>query len=123
PDLDEQPFEIETTSDFAEGLRRVATRLFELVLLDLQLPGTAGLDAFIKLQAAAPQVAVILLTDTSRDELGHEALRLGAQDFLDPRALTAPALAIASIKAVERHRAQAASRRDRHLLEILMDKI
>jgi signal transduction histidine kinase len=53
-----------------------------VVLLDLSLPDSRGLQTFKKQQAKAPQVPIIVLTGLNDEALAVEAVREGAQDYL-----------------------------------------
>ena len=55
---------------------------FDIVLLDLQLPDSDGLDGFEWVRRSHPEVPVIVLTGNRDREIGLEAVRRGAQDFL-----------------------------------------
>jgi PAS domain S-box-containing protein len=64
----------------AEALREL--RRADCVLVDLTLPDSQGIETFLALHQAAPSVPVVVLTSLRDEELGAEAVRLGAQDFL-----------------------------------------
>jgi FixJ family two-component response regulator/anti-sigma regulatory factor (Ser/Thr protein kinase)/putative methionine-R-sulfoxide reductase with GAF domain len=51
-------------------------------LLDLNLPDATGVEAVSALQAAAPQVPIVVLTGVDDDQLALEAMHAGAQDYL-----------------------------------------
>ena len=53
-----------------------------LVLLDLSLPDTFGIDSFLKIKDVIQKIPVIILTGLSDSEVALEALKEGAQDFL-----------------------------------------
>jgi phosphoserine phosphatase RsbU/P len=89
----------------------------------LDLIENPGLEGFVKVHTTAPQTSLIVLIEAGKEKLGHHALHLGAQDYLIRETVTGPELTLAIRKAIDRHDAQDASRRDRHLLEVLMDKI
>ena len=55
---------------------------FDVVLLDLSLPDSNGFDTLKKLISAQPNTNVIVLTGHSDKQLGLQAVKLGAQDFL-----------------------------------------
>ncbi|HLP78477.1 MAG TPA: SpoIIE family protein phosphatase [Candidatus Paceibacterota bacterium] len=115
-------FEVEQTADLTTALDLMAKHHFDAAILDLGSSG-GSLEPFVKAHTAAPQVPFIVSIDGAHEKLGPEALHLGAQDYLIHEVVTASALGLAVRKAVQRHHAQDGSRRDRHLLEILMDKI
>lgn len=116
-------FEIEHTTDAARGTELLSTRTFEAVLLGLSLFPDSSLDYFVKAHAQAPHTPFIVLINADNEKSGRDALHLGAQDYLSVEQCTGAELALAIRKAIERHHAQDDSRRDRRLLEILMNKI
>ena len=116
-------FQCEEAPTLFAALERLAHRSFDAVLLNLSVGTGSSLEYFSKVHETFPQIPIILLTDAVHEELARKGLLLGAQDFLFVTDLTGPALTSAVRKAVLRHRSQNVSRRDRHLLEILMQKI
>jgi two-component system cell cycle response regulator len=75
----------------------------DLILLDLGLPDSTGLESFDRLRAQAPDVPVIILT--GRDDLttAREAVRKGAQDYLVKGQLEGNLLLHGVRYAAERH--------------------
>jgi len=55
---------------------------FDVVLLDLGLPDSQGLDTVRQMHAAVPQVPIVVLTGWDDEEIAMQALREGAQDYL-----------------------------------------
>jgi diguanylate cyclase (GGDEF)-like protein/PAS domain S-box-containing protein len=51
------------------------------VLADLYLPDSSGLDTFARLHGAAPQIPLLILTDTQHEGVARIALRQGAYDY------------------------------------------
>lgn len=51
------------------------------VLADLYLPDSSGLDTFARLHGAAPQIPLLILTDTQHEGVARIALRQGAHDY------------------------------------------
>ena len=66
----------------AEATQRLAEGDVRCVVLDLSLPDAKGLEAVAAVRAADPTVAIVVLTGLDSDELGREAVQLGAQDYL-----------------------------------------
>jgi len=116
-------FQCEESPTLSAGLDRLAHRGFDVILLNLSPDMGSSLEYFSKVHDTFPQIPIILLVDAAHEELARKGLLLGAQDYLFLADLTGPALTAALGKAVLRHRGQTVSRRDRHLLEILMQKI
>src|ERR1035438_8157250 len=75
-------FQIESVARLADAVIRLKGEGHDLVLLDLGLPDSQGLQTLGRLRQAAPEVPVIVLTGTDDNELGVAALQEGAQDYL-----------------------------------------
>ncbi len=78
----------------------------DVVLLDLGLPGTQGLDGLRALLGADPAAAVCVLTGLDDEHLGTAAVAAGAQDYLVKGKVDGPLLIRAIRYAVERRRAE-----------------
>jgi len=81
---------------------QLAERTYDLILLDLDLPDTQGLDGVRRAQAAAPRVPLVVLTALDDELLATQALRQGAQDFLIKGHVEARGLLRAIRYAIER---------------------
>ena len=68
--------------------QRVAEVTFDVVLLDLGLPDSFGLDTFVKLQPCAPDIPIVVLTGLDDERTACKAVELGAQDYLVKGQLT-----------------------------------
>ncbi len=55
---------------------------FDIILLDLLLPDSQGLDTLLAIEEKAPRVPVVILTGMDDEELAIRAVRQGAQDYL-----------------------------------------
>lgn len=69
------------TSD--EGLKLVILSRPELVLLDLALPGTNGIELLKRIRSTNPTTRVIIVTGNTDPALAREALELGALAYID----------------------------------------
>jgi len=84
--LSESPgmfFELEHADQLRSGLERLAAGEIDLVLLDLGLPDSQGLDTLRKLRSQAARVPVVVLTCLDDETTAIEASQRGAQDYLD----------------------------------------
>jgi PAS domain S-box-containing protein/putative nucleotidyltransferase with HDIG domain len=97
-------FELVQVERLATGLEVLAQGDIDLVLLDLNLPDSQGFDTFTKLQAAAPETAIVVLTGLSDEGMAVQAVREGAQDYLIKGALDGSLLLRAIRYAIERQR-------------------
>src|SRR5207245_335170 len=66
----------------SEGLALLAKGGVDVVLLDLFLPDSQGLETFLRAKAQAPGVPMVLLSALINEPLAAEAVREGAQDYL-----------------------------------------
>ena len=77
-----EQFEIDWVTRLADGLERLGRGEADIVLLDLGLPDSQGLDTFVQAYSQSPQVPFVVLTGLADETLGITAVRQGAQDFL-----------------------------------------
>src|SRR5207237_8736210 len=99
-------FEVTTVQHLAEGLRLLREKTFDVVLLELHLPDSQGMETFERLRREAPDLPLIVLTGNPDDELAVQILRQGAQDYLLKHEATGPLLAKSIRYGIERHRAR-----------------
>ncbi|MBI5477505.1 MAG: response regulator [Deltaproteobacteria bacterium] len=65
-----------------EALTRVEEQAFDVVVLDVRMPGLGGLDVIKRLKQSHPDLEVILLSGHGAKEDVEVGLRLGAFDYL-----------------------------------------
>jgi two-component system NtrC family sensor kinase len=87
----------------SEGLEHLFMGGIEIVLLDLSLPGSQGLDAFTRIHTDAADVPIVLLVDLDDERLAAQAAKQGAQDYLLKSQFNGPLLCRSIRYAVERH--------------------
>jgi two-component system, OmpR family, response regulator len=80
--LKEQGFVVETCENGDEGYRLASGQAYDVVLLDIMLPGRDGLSILRRLREERNTVPVILLTARSALQERVEGLNLGADDYL-----------------------------------------
>src|ERR1051325_6306156 len=100
------PFEIECAGRLAEGLERLLAGGVGLVLLDLSLPDSMGLETFAKVYAHSPDVPIIVLTGNDDSNLALAAVKRGPQDYLAKARLDGELLLRSMQYAIERKRYQ-----------------
>lgn len=75
-------FDVETAADGDAGLARSLSGTFDLVLLDIMLPGVDGLEICDSIRRVDREQAVIMLTARTSDEDIITGLELGADDYV-----------------------------------------
>lgn len=83
---------------------------FDLVLLDLSLPDSQGLDTFHRLYSHAICLPIVILTDFNDEPLALKAVQAGAQDYLVKGQVDAECLVRALRYAIERKHTETALR-------------
>jgi putative two-component system response regulator len=99
-------FRVEAVTRLSEALVRLKSGGIDLVLLDLGLPDSQGLETYHKLSEATLHIPVIILTSDDNDEMAVFAVREGAQDYLIKGQIGGSLLTRAVRYAVERKRTE-----------------
>lgn len=115
------PLELLHADRLEAGLGQLAAKSVHVVLLDLGLPDSQGLETFLSVHACAPEVPVIVLTGLNDEALALRALHEGAQDYLAKGALEHEQLPRAIRYAMERKHAERAMREHEQLLRTVAE--
>jgi diguanylate cyclase (GGDEF)-like protein/PAS domain S-box-containing protein len=94
--------ELTNASSMSEAEKLLNERVFDMILLDLGLPDSQGLEAVRRAHAAAPRVPLVVLTGLDDESLAAQALQVGAQDYLIKGQIETKGLLRALRYAVER---------------------
>ena len=103
-------FSLSQADRLADGLALLEGHAVGLVLLDLTLPDSVGLDTFMRFHARAPEVPIIVLTGMDDEILALNAVKNGAQDYLIKGEVGGGLLLRSMRYALERKRAERALR-------------
>ncbi len=115
-------FDVTATQTLKQALELLPTKRFDIILVDLSLPDSHGLESFEKVQAAASETPVIVLTGSDDETLALRAVHGGAQDYL-VKGSEAHAVLIKSILyAIERKRNQSALVKAREEIELQVEE-
>ncbi len=104
-------FEMEVCTTLAGGIDRMVRGKIDVVLLDLTLPDSVGVETCRDILAEKPRAPVVVLTGLDDEQVGLESVRLGAQDYLVKGQVDEKLLGRALSFAIERHHSQAGRRR------------
>lgn len=88
------------------ALSQIDRHEFDVVLLDLSLPGTRGIETLTALRSKTTHLPIIVLTGLDDEELALEAVGNGAQDYLVKGQVDGDVIARAIRYAIERHRSE-----------------
>jgi DNA-binding NtrC family response regulator len=106
-----------TTADrLASGLSSLEEASFDVVLLDMGLPDSMGIETLRDIQDKAPNLPIVVLTGLSDEEFAVQAIGFGAQDYLVKGQFDGPVLSRSMRYAIERKRIE--TERDRLIVEL-----
>jgi DNA-binding NtrC family response regulator len=80
--LEIEGYDVDAAENGEEGLLKLGERSFDLVLLDLALPGRNGIELLPDIRALDPQLSVIMITAYGTVEDAVRAMQSGAMNFL-----------------------------------------
>ena len=98
-------FEVSSAIRLSEALERLEKEQFDVILTDLSLPDSHGLDGFRRLHGVS-SAPVVVLSGVDDETLAISAVREGAQDYLVKGRVDARLLGRSIRYAIERHRAE-----------------
>lgn len=80
--LNQLGFQTFEASRGEEALRMVCVEPYDVVLLDLNMPGMGGMKTLVRLRELAPRLPILILTVQDSEDLKVEALERGADDYI-----------------------------------------
>jgi two-component system copper resistance phosphate regulon response regulator CusR len=80
--LEEHRCAVDLTTDGEEGERRASSEAYDLIVLDMRLPGKSGIDVLRSLRAKGFERPVLVLTAQDAVDAKVETLRAGADDYV-----------------------------------------
>jgi PAS domain S-box-containing protein len=110
-------FDVVGAQRLSDGLQRLKDEKIDVILIDLKLPDSQGIDTFEKVHAVAPGLPIIVLTVTDNDALALEAVQKGAQDYLVKERVDGKLLDHSIRYAIERKQAEEVLKNHREYLE------
>jgi DNA-binding response OmpR family regulator len=106
----ESSLQLDVASTLAEGLERLQQDEFDVVLVDLGLPDSQGLQTFTRLRDQSPRIPAVVLTGNNDVDLAVLALQSGAQDYLVKGEVSGSLLMRTARYAIERKKTEEALR-------------
>ncbi|PSN20247.1 hypothetical protein C7271_03140 [filamentous cyanobacterium CCP5] len=115
-----RPWRVLRATRLCEALTYLRQQPIDVILSDLHVPDAQGLETLMALRKAASGLPVVVLTEIDDPNLGIEALRKGAQDYLGKHEITPALLERSLCYAIERVRNQALLQQNEHRLAQLV---
>jgi len=81
-ELSERGCRCSTVLDGTAALAQLATQDFDVVLLDIRLPGVSGMEVLKIMQTTYPNTTAIMVTAVNNIDVAVEAIKLGASDYI-----------------------------------------
>jgi CheY-like chemotaxis protein len=103
-------FKIEVANGLSDALEALSAKKFDVVLVDLNLGDSPGLEPLDKVNAKAQKAAVVALTSDDDEKVAIEAARLGAEECLVKGEINKALLSRVIQYAIARRQAEAANR-------------
>ncbi len=101
--LSKSGFQVSAAEDGAKGLEILSTEPFDLVIVDLKMPGLSGMELLKKTKEIDPEIVVVVITGYATIESAVEAMKAGAYDFI-PKPFTPDALRMIASRALEKRK-------------------
>lgn len=94
---------VKVAEDGTIGLTMLAKESFDIVILDLKMPGLSGMDVLKKIKEIDPEIVVVVITGYATVDSAVEAMKSGAYDFV-PKPFTPDSLRVIVGRALEKRR-------------------
>lgn len=115
-------FKLKHAKRLSEGLEYLNDDVFDIILLDLALPDSNGIETFNITKKQAPDLPIIILTGLSDEEFAINAVGEGAQDYLVKAEVDSRLLARSMKYAIERNLIEEKLRKSEERYRIMVEK-
>ena len=99
--LSDEGYAVDTAEDGRTGLNKAKDRDYDLILVDLMMPGMGGMELIKKIHHMDPEIITVVITGNATIETAVEATKLGAYDYL-PKPFSPEALAAVVKRGLEK---------------------
>ena len=101
-----QNYSLKKADSLAAGIKALGKEAFSVVLLDLGLPDSSGLETLLRIEENAQNIPVIALTGLADEEFAARAISMGAQDYVVKGKITADGLYRSVLYSLERKKSE-----------------
>jgi PAS domain S-box-containing protein len=119
-DVTSVKLQLKQAQELEEALNFLEKERFDVILLDLLLPDSEGLETFLKIHHQAPAIPIIVLTGFDDDTLATRAMQEGAQDYLVKGQVNGDLLVRSMRYAIERQRTEEALRQSEERFRVAL---
>lgn len=81
-DLLKTEFDVETASSGREGFQKAMTGVYDLITMDIKMPGLDGVEAIRSIKIVNPNQRILVVTAYADDSITEESLLAGAEDIV-----------------------------------------
>jgi len=81
--LEDEGYSVDSAKDGHEGLKKAESGIFDLVILDVWLPGMGGMEVLDKIKKTALDLEVVVISGHGNIDMAVKAVKKGAFDFLE----------------------------------------
>lgn len=118
-----QQINFELAATMHEAADHLAKQPYDVILLDLSLPDSYGMETLIGMRNYAPDTAIVVLTGNDDQDLGLQAVQVGAQDYLAKGEVDSKLLVRSLRYAIERYRIEVIVRKREEEYRSLIDDV
>lgn len=115
-------FNFKHADSLEKGFECIKNNEFDVLLLDLNLPDSYGIDTFFKAQENIPNLPIVIFSGAADEKVAVDAVHEGAQDYLMKGEVEGKLLARSIFYAIERKQTEEELRKHRDHLEELVEK-
>ena len=118
--LTQEGYEVFLAESGEQGLNMIKKEHFDIILLDLMMPGLSGFDVLSHVKALHPDTSIIVITGYATIENSIEAMKNGAFDFM-PKPFSPDQLRVVVSKAIEHTSALKDIANEKSRMRVLID--
>jgi two-component system phosphate regulon sensor histidine kinase PhoR len=124
--LSAEGYAVDDAEDGSAGLEKVKENAYDLLLVDLMMPGISGLELIAKIHLIDPEIILVVITGHATIETAVDAMKKGAYDYL-PKPFSPDALIAVVKRGLEKRILRQEAKklyeeRDQRLLELVNER-